>query len=117
MCQSRWFLASTFIPFTLMVMSYTYCQSGTLSVKGMKVDAGNHLLWHMPLQRMEAEELRDSILATSGKLDRRMGGPGFRLFKYSELNVATYEPLETFGPETWRRSVYRASARAIRDDL
>ncbi len=101
----------------LMVMSYTYCQSGALSAKGEKVDASNHLLWRMPLQRMEAEVLRDSILATSGKLDRRMGGPGFRLFKYSEVNVAIYDSLENYGPETWRRSVYRSSARAIRDEL
>src|SRR5579871_1701910 len=101
----------------MIVTSYTYRQSGALNAKAVKADASNRLLWHMPLRRMEAEALRDSILATSGKLDRRMGGPGFRLFKYSELNVATYDPLEQFGPETWRRSVYRASARAIRDDL
>ena len=101
----------------MIVTSYTYCQSGALNPTAVKLDASNHLLWHMPLKRMEAEALRDSILATSGKLDRRMGGPGFRLFKYSELNVATYDPLENFGPDTWRRSVYRASARAIRDDL
>jgi len=101
----------------MIVTSYTYCQSGAESTSGLKVDAGNRFLWHMPLRRMEAEALRDAILATSGKLDRRMGGPGFRLFKYSELNVATYDPLDQYGPETWRRSVYRASARAIRDDL
>jgi hypothetical protein len=101
----------------MIVMSYTYRQSGALNAKAVKLDGSNHLLWHMPLQRMEAEVLRDSILATSGKLDRRMGGPGFRLFKYSEVNVAIYDPLENFGPETWRRSVYRASARSIRDDL
>jgi hypothetical protein len=101
----------------MIVMSATYCQSGKVNAKGLRLDAGNRFLWHMPLRRMEAEALRDSILATSGKLNRRMGGPGFRLFKYSELNVATYDSLNEYGPETWRRSVYRASARAIRDDL
>jgi len=101
----------------MIVTSATYCQSGAVNESGLKVDAGNRLLWHMPLRRMEAEALRDAILATSGKLDRRMGGPGFQLFKYSELNVATYDPLDEYKPETWRRSVYRTSARAIRDDL
>ena len=101
----------------MIVTSATYCQSGESTGNGAKVDAGNRFLWHMPLRRMEAEALRDAILATSGKLDRRMGGPGFQLFKYSELNVATYDPLDKYGPETWRRSVYRASARAIRDEL
>jgi hypothetical protein len=57
------------------------------------------------------------VLAVSGKLDRRMGGPGYPLFKYRVVNVAIYEPLEEFGPETWRRGVYRQAARAIRDDL
>lgn len=101
----------------MIVLSYAYCQSGASNAKGFKLDSGNRLLWHMPLRRMEAEAVRDEILATSGKLDRRMGGPGFRLFKYSELNVANYDPLDRYGPETWRRSIYRVSARAIRDDL
>lgn len=101
----------------MIVLSATYCQSGAVNANAQKVDAGNRLLWHMPLRRMEAEALRDAILATSGKLDRRMGGPSFRLFKYSEVNVASYDPLEHYGPETYRRSVYRSSARAIRDEL
>lgn len=71
----------------------------------------------MPLQREDAETVRDSILAVSGKLDRRMGGPGFRLFQYTVVNVAAYQPLDTYGPETWRRAIYRQAARSISDDL
>src|SRR5205823_6903952 len=63
------------------------------------------------------EAIRDAILAVSGKLDRRMGGPGFALFRYRTVNVAIYEPLVEYGPETWRRSIYSQAARAIRDDL
>jgi uncharacterized protein DUF1553 len=66
---------------------------------------------------MEAEAIRDAVLFTSGKLDRRMGGPGFQLYKYQTVNVAIYEPLEEYGPDTWRRSIYRQAARSIRDDL
>ncbi len=99
------------------VTSYAYRQSSAATAQGMAKDAGNRLLWRMPLRRMEAEALRDAILQTSGKLDRTMGGPGYRLFKYRVVNVAIYEPLEEFGPETWRRGVYQQSARAIRDDL
>jgi hypothetical protein len=66
---------------------------------------------------MEAEAVRDAILATSGKLDRTMGGPGYPLFKYNVVNVAIYETLEEQGPETWRRGVYEIPARGIRDDL
>ena len=53
----------------------------------------------------------------AGKLDERRGGPGFRLYEYSRDNVATYTPLENFGPETYRRSVYHQNARASRVDL
>jgi hypothetical protein len=101
----------------LIVTSYTYRQSSLPDPKAVAVDAGNQLLWRMPLRRMAAETIRDAILATSGKLDRKMGGPGFQLYKYRVVNVAIYEPLDEWGPETWRRGVYRQAARAIRDDL
>lgn len=101
----------------MMVLSYTYRQSSNATTQGMAKDAGNVLLWRMPLRRMEAEALRDAILLTSGKLDRRRGGTGYPLFQYRIVNVAIYEPLEAYGPETWRRSVYQQSARAIRDPL
>src|SRR5207244_10227374 len=38
-------------------------------------DPANRLLHHFPLRRLEAEEIRDQILAASGRLDRRLGGP------------------------------------------
>jgi hypothetical protein len=71
----------------------------------------------MPLRRMEAEAIRDAILQTSGKLDRRMGGPSFPLFQYQVVNVAIYTPMVNYGPETWRRSVYQQAARSIHDEL
>ena len=101
----------------LIVTSYAYRQSSAADPKKMAVDAGNRYLWRMPLRRMEGEAVRDAVLAVSGKLDRKMGGPGYQLFKYRVVNVAIYEPLEEFGPDTWRRGVYRQAARAIRDDL
>ncbi len=101
----------------LMVTSYTYRQASAARPQGMAKDTGNQLLWRMPLRRMEAEAIRDAILQTSGKLDRRMGGPSFQLFQYNVVNVAIYTPLENYGPETWRRSVYQQAARSIHDEL
>ena len=101
----------------LLVTSYVYRQTSAPNPRGSAVDAGNRLLWRMPLRRLEAEAVRDSILALSGRLDRKQGGPGFRLYRYRVVNVAIYEPLEEHGPETWRRSVYRQDARGIRDGL
>jgi len=101
----------------MMVLSYAYRQSSDATPQGMAKDAGNVLLWRMPLRRLEAEALRDAVLVTSGNLDRRRGGPGYPLFQYRVVNVAIYEPLDKYDPETWRRSVYQQSARAIRDPL
>jgi hypothetical protein len=57
------------------------------------------------------------MLFVSGKLNPQVGGPSFRLYKYTVDNVATYFPLDKFGPETYRRSVYAESARSIRTEL
>jgi hypothetical protein len=57
------------------------------------------------------------MLSVAGVLDTRMGGPGFKLYRYLQDNVATYIPLEQPGPETYRRTVYHHNARASRVDL
>ncbi len=101
----------------MMVTSYTYMQSSAPTSKGVALDAADLMLWRMPLRRMEAEAVRDAILMTSGKLDRRMGGTGFNLYQYRVVNVAIYAPLDSYAPSTWRRSVYQMAARGIRDDL
>ncbi|HTE21191.1 MAG TPA: DUF1553 domain-containing protein, partial [Armatimonadota bacterium] len=101
----------------LIVTSYAYRQSSAADPRGMAVDAGNLLLWRMPLRRLEAEAIRDAVLAASGNLSPQMGGPSFQLFKYRTVNVAIYEPREEQGPETWRRGVYHQAARAIHEDL
>ena len=43
--------------------------------KVLKVDAANRLLWKFPRGRLDFESTRDSLLAVSGSLDRRIGGP------------------------------------------
>jgi hypothetical protein len=106
------------------VLSRTYQQAGrpddAALAAGLAKDGATRLLWRMPLRRLEAEAVRDSILATAGTLDvspAAVGGPGFRLFKYRVVNVAIYEALADQGPQTWRRAVYQQPARNIRDDL
>jgi mono/diheme cytochrome c family protein len=101
----------------VIVTSQAYRQSSNYREDGAKLDGDSRLLWRFPPRRLSAEEIRDTILFVSGKLDERMGGPGFRLYQYTRDNVATYTPLEKFGPETYRRSVYHQNARASRVDL
>ena len=101
----------------LIVTSHTYRQSSTDDAARSAKDAGNRYLWRMPLRRMEAEVIRDAVLQASGKLDRRMGGAGYQLYRYKVVNVAAYERLEEHGPDTWRRAIYSQAARGIRDEL
>ena len=94
------------------LLSQTYRQSSDAREDAAKLDASARLLWRFPARRLSAEEIRDSILAVTGKLDLKMGGPGFRLYRYLQDNVATYLPLDQHEPETYRRAVYHQNARA-----
>ncbi|MGC1272211.1 MAG: PSD1 and planctomycete cytochrome C domain-containing protein [Planctomycetaceae bacterium] len=101
----------------LIVTSQTYRQSAAFRPEAAAIDADARLLWRFPPRRLSGEEVRDTMLAVAGKLDDRMGGPGFRLYQYVEDNVATYVPLDAHGPETYRRAVYHQNARAMRVDV
>jgi len=99
------------------LLSQTYQQSASYRDDGGAADKGSRLLWRFPPRRLSAEEVRDTMLAVSGQLDSRMGGPGFRLYKFTQNNVCTYFPLDHHGPETYRRAVYHQNARASVVDL
>ncbi len=47
------------------------------SLDPQSIDPGNELLWRQNMRRLEAEAIRDFILATSGQLNRKMGGQSF----------------------------------------
>jgi len=57
------------------VTSATWRQDSRPAVAAAEVDPENRLWHHMPMRRLEAEAIRDSILATSGRLDGRLFGP------------------------------------------
>jgi hypothetical protein len=99
------------------LLSQAYRQSSSAREEAAKIDASARYLWRFPPRRLAAEEVRDTILQVAGKLDARMGGPGFRLYKYVNDNVSTYIPLDEVGPETYRRAVYHQNARAARVDV
>jgi cytochrome c553 len=60
----------------LMMTSQTYMQSGEFDEARAQIDRENLLLWRRTPQRLEAEAIRDSMLAVSGKLDSTPFGPG-----------------------------------------
>ncbi len=57
-----------------LVLSETFRQASTVSHAARELDPSNRLLSHYPTRRLEAESLRDSMLAVSGRLDERLYG-------------------------------------------
>ncbi len=101
----------------LIVTSAVYRQGSMVKGQGsatpLSIDADNRLLWHRPRRRLEAETFRDAVLAVSGDLDLKLGGPGYRDFKISSAgNNETYTVFDAVGPEFNRRSLYRTWVRA-----
>ena len=60
----------------LMMTSNAYRMGSRDIPENMKSDPENRFFWRMPRRRLEAEILRDSMLAVAGTLDRKLGGPG-----------------------------------------
>jgi hypothetical protein len=89
-------------------------------------DADNRLLWRQNRQRLSGEQVRDTLLAVSGRLDPAMGGPS--AVQFNSRGDATFNPggnpafvdYENFdqdSPAARRRSVYRFLFRTIPDPL
>jgi hypothetical protein len=57
------------------VLTETFRQAGIVGEHARDVDPKNRLLHHFPLRRLEAEAIRDAILAVSGRLDPQRFGP------------------------------------------
>ncbi|HEY2253394.1 MAG TPA: DUF1553 domain-containing protein, partial [Planctomycetaceae bacterium] len=60
----------------LIMLSNTYRMSSSPNEPGLARDPANRLFWRFNMRRLAAEEVRDSILAVSGKLNLKAGGPG-----------------------------------------
>ena len=98
----------------LIMGSATYQQASAGNPAGLEHDAGCRLLWRFPPRRLEAEAIRDTILAVSGRLNLAMGGRGFDLFK-SRGGLAGFTPIETFDEAGRRRMIYAHKVRMERD--
>lgn len=86
------------------LLSSTYRQSDHPAPRSAELDPDNRLLSRMPLRRLEAEEVRDALLAVSRRLDRTMGGSLLAMknrdyfFDHTSKDATTYTSL--------RRSLY-----------
>ena len=59
----------------LIVTSTAYRQFSARNSRGDERDRDNRLYWHKPIERLDAEAIRDTILSVSGALNRSMFGP------------------------------------------
>jgi len=102
----------------LIMTSQAYRMASDDIAANMAIDPENKLLWRMPRVRLEAEIIRDQILAVAGNLDRALGGPCVypyidpKLFQSSTKRTWPGKPDDD--PSTWRRSLYVYSKRSIR---
>ncbi len=92
------------------VLSRTYQQDSVFRESAARTDPENRKLWRYPPHRLQAEVIRDGILAASGNLNLKMGGPGIKprvppeILDQSKRNG--WPKIEQESPQHWRRSVY-----------
>ena len=108
----------------LILNSNTYLQSSAppndsaLKTLALTKDPENRLLWRFNRRRLEAEQIRDAILAASGTLNPKQGGPSVMVPIEQELVKLLYKPSQ-WRPakdpaEYTRRSVYLIAKRNLR---
>lgn len=103
----------------LIVTSATYRQASNVSNSAAEqTDADNRLLWRGNLRRMDGESTRDSMLAVSGALNRRLHGPSyFDLEAKLENDHSFGNPTGEFNDDVNRRTIYRLWARCGNNPL
>lgn len=106
------------------VTSTAYRQATTRDPRLDAVDPENRLLGRMSIRRLEAEEVRDAMLAVSGALFPRMAGPAVSVAVDEVGQVIVGKdnrdtagrpqgPRESIGPEEFRRGLYIQIRRSL----
>jgi hypothetical protein len=98
------------------MLSQVYTLSTAWNQRAGQLDPENRLCWRMSRRRMDIEQLRDAMLAASGQLDLRMGGPSFRCEPFQDLSsgAASRQPGLY---QSARRSVYLPVLRGALYDV
>jgi hypothetical protein len=99
----------------LIVGSATWRQRADDDPARAAFDASNALLWRQNRRRLEAEAIRDAVLATAGTLDPTAGGPGWQDFRIEHPEHSPHYRYDLADPadrSTWRRSIYRFIVRS-----
>ncbi len=97
------------------VTSATYRQQSTGPEEFAQRDSNNIHLWRQNRRKLEAEAVRDSLLAVSGQLDYKMGGPSFKDFVVQQPEHSPHYEYHLANPDdpaAHRRSIYRFIVRS-----
>jgi hypothetical protein len=101
----------------LILSSNTYRMSKRWNAAYGEKDPEDRLLWRFPYRRLEAEAIRDSMLAVSGQLDRRMYGPSMYPDVPKQALQGHSDPDKIWKPfdekEASRRTVYAFIKRSM----
>jgi hypothetical protein len=101
----------------LIIRSQTYRMSKSARPVAAEKDPLNLLLWRFPYRRLQVEALRDSMLAASGKLNRKMYGPGTYLHIPPQALEGHADRASIWKPfnedEASRRTVYALVKRSL----
>jgi hypothetical protein len=95
-----------------LLLSHCYRLASTADTHNEAVDPGNEWLWHFARHRLDAEAIRDSFLAVSGKLERGPAGP-HPFPPENSWGFTQHNPFEAVYP-TNCRSVYLMTQRTRR---
>jgi len=101
----------------LILTSSVYRQASMHDPQDAAADGANRFLWRQNRRRLDAEAIRDTVLVVSGKLDKRMGGPGFKAFGFKNDHSPHYK-YHQYDPDdraTHRRAIYRFIVRSVPD--
>ena len=91
----------------LILTSSVYRQSSTPRPEITRIDPDNRLLARYPLRRLDAEAIRDAMLAVAGELDERQGGP----YVPTDRNDSGEVVINESAAGATRRSVYLQQRR------
>jgi mono/diheme cytochrome c family protein len=99
------------------MLSNAYRQSARGDESNLRLDPSNQLLGRFPMRRLTAEEVRDSVLAVSGRLNRKAGGPSVYPPIPAEVLAGQSVPGSGWGhsspEESARRSIYVHVKRSL----
>lgn len=96
--------------YKMLVTSAAYRQAALITPEKLEKDRDNTLLSRGPRFRMDAEMIRDYVLAASGTLSPRMGGPGTMPYQpenvWEVVGMGTEKYVQDLGENLYRRTLY-----------